>query len=147
MYCVSNNNHNKNHLPYKIYNCLCLHYHRHNITTNTTENATITSITIRCNFFSFYTLSLVPGAVIKFNQAFQLSLVFVNLLAGITWTNYDSQIHTITSGSTGSPSEGQIFDSGILSPGATFSVTLVQSRIFSYHCTFHPQMVGTVVVS
>ena len=92
-------------------------------------------------------ISIVPNAATKLNLAFQPGLLYVNIGTRITWTNYDSQIHTITSGSTGSPSSGQIFDSGLLSPGATFSLTFVQPGIFSYHCTLHPQMVGTVVVS
>jgi plastocyanin len=91
-------------------------------------------------------ISIVPNAATKLNQAFEPSLLYVNVGTRITWTNYDSQIHTVTSGTTGSSSSGEIFDSGILSPGATFSVTLIQPGIFSYQCTLHPQMVGTVVV-
>ena len=41
---------------------------------------------------------------------------------------------------------GQIFDSNILNPGTTFTHNFVQYGTFPYHCTLHPQMVGTVVV-
>jgi len=92
-------------------------------------------------------VSIVPGAATKLNQAFQPSLVYVNIGTRIIWTNYDAQIQTITSGSTGIPSPEQTFDSGILSPGATFSLTFVQPGMYSYHCTLHPQMLGTVIVS
>ena len=63
-----------------------------------------------------------------------------------TWVEHDTQIHTVTSGSAGSPDTGQIFDSNILNPGATFTQFFVQYGTFPYHCTLHPQMVGTVVV-
>lgn len=92
-------------------------------------------------------ISIVPNAATKLNQAFQPGLLCVNVGTRIMWINYDSQIHTVTSESAGSASSGEIFNSGILSPGATFSLTLVQPGIFSYHCTLHPQMVVTVVVS
>ena len=92
-------------------------------------------------------ISIVPNAATKLNQAFQPGLLYVNVGTRIMWINYDSQIHTVTSESAGSASSGEIFNSGILSPGATFSLTLVQPGIFSYHCTLHPQMVVTVVVS
>ncbi len=92
-------------------------------------------------------ISIVPDAATKLNQAFQPGLLYVNIGTRIMWTNYDTQIHTVTSGSAGSLSSERIFDSGMLSPGATFSLTLGQPGIFSYHCTLHPQMIGTVVVS
>jgi plastocyanin len=71
----------------------------------------------------------------------------MNVGAEITWTNDDTQIHTVTSGLAGNPNSGQIFDSGILSPVATFSQTLLQPGIFPYYWTLHPQMVGTVIIS
>ena len=88
-----------------------------------------------------------PDAATRLNQAFQPNPVYVNVGAKIIWTNDDTQIHTVTSGSVGSPNSGQIFDSGILSPGATFTQTFLQPGIFPYYCTLHPQMVGTVIVS
>ena len=58
----------------------------------------------------------------------------------------DTQIHTVTSGLAGSTDGGQIFDSGLLSPGATFVHNIAQYGVIPYHCTLHPQMVGAVVV-
>lgn len=91
-------------------------------------------------------VSIVPNAATRGNQAFQPNPIYVNILTGITWINYDTQIHTVTSGSAGSPDTGQIFDSNILNPSATFTQFFVQYGTFPYHCTLHPQMVGTVVV-
>ena len=59
----------------------------------------------------------------------------------VTWTNNATDPHTSTS-DTG------IWDSGSMSPGATFSHTFNSAGSFAYHCTFHQSlgMVGTVIV-
>jgi plastocyanin len=56
-----------------------------------------------------------------------------------TWTNTDSISHTSTSDAAG-------WDSGIVAPGGQFSFTFRAAGTFSYHCSIHPGMVGTVVV-
>ena len=64
-----------------------------------------------------------------------------NLSVGmtVTWTNNDFVDHTTTSNGTG-------WNSGVVAPGGTFSVTFQSAGTFPYHCTIHPGMVGTVVV-
>ena len=57
----------------------------------------------------------------------------------VTWTNTDSVLHTSTS-------DGQGWSSGVIAPGGQFSVAFTTAGTFSYHCTIHPGMVGTVVV-
>lgn len=57
----------------------------------------------------------------------------------ITWTNSGQQPHTATA-SNGS------FDTGILKHGASASHTFSQAGTFSYICSVHPYMKGTVVV-
>jgi plastocyanin len=57
----------------------------------------------------------------------------------VTWTNLDSTVHTVTSG-TGA------FDSGALGQNATFSYTFNSRGTFNYHCTLHPFMTGKVIV-
>jgi YVTN family beta-propeller protein len=57
----------------------------------------------------------------------------------ITWTNMDSQPHTVTS-------DDGFWDSGPLQPGDSFSVPLDQPGSYAYHCSIHPFMHGTVVV-
>jgi plastocyanin len=65
----------------------------------------------------------------------------VNVAVGgtVTWTNSDSVAHTSTSDASG-------WDSGIVAPGAQFSVAFPTAGTFSYHCAIHPGMIGTVVV-
>jgi plastocyanin len=58
----------------------------------------------------------------------------------VFWTNSDSAAHTVTSDSAG------VFDSGTLNPGGTFQWTFTAPGTFTYHCSFHPWMQGTIVV-
>jgi plastocyanin len=69
----------------------------------------------------------------------------------VTWTNDDSQPHTVTSGQNGQP-DGK-FDSSpnfnpLLAPGQTFSHTFTEGAgQYPYYCALHPNIVGTVSVS
>jgi plastocyanin len=64
----------------------------------------------------------------------------------VTWTNDDMAVHTATSGI---PSDGPngIFDSGLISPGKTFTNQFDDEGTFDYYCIAHPWMTGDVVVS
>jgi predicted lipoprotein with Yx(FWY)xxD motif len=62
----------------------------------------------------------------------------------VTWTNNDSAIHTVTSMSV--PTGAQSFDSGNLNAGATFTVTFTVAGTYTYHCSVHAWMTGTIVV-
>lgn len=57
----------------------------------------------------------------------------------VTWTNADDSPHTATA-------DGGTFDSGTLDSGATFSHTFTSVGTFTYVCSFHDEMVGTVTV-
>ena len=65
----------------------------------------------------------------------------VRVLVGgsVKWTNNDTQQHTATS-TTGA------FDAGAIQPGASTTVEFKTVGSFSYICSFHPFMSGTVVV-
>ena len=58
----------------------------------------------------------------------------------VTWVNNDTIPHTVTSDTL------NLFDSGTLSPGQSFSYTFMNSGSFGYHCNIHKMMKGTVVV-
>jgi len=95
--------------------------------------------------------SLVPGASTLANKAFSPNPINVKVGGSVTWTNKDSIIHTVTSGTGPSdPNKGKEFDSGIstlLTPGKTFSHTFNTAGEFTYFCQVHPTMMGKVVVS
>ncbi|MEA2448645.1 MAG: hypothetical protein QOG63_577, partial [Thermoleophilaceae bacterium] len=74
------------------------------------------------------------------NFAFSPATINVNQGDTITWTNRDSAPHTAT-GSGGS------FNTGTLQEGDSGSATFSKAGTFSYFCSVHPSMKGTVVVA
>jgi plastocyanin len=56
----------------------------------------------------------------------------------VTWTNQDTDVHTVTSAGN--------FDSGNMAQGDVFSYTFNEPGIFDYICTPHPWMEGQVIV-
>ena len=60
--------------------------------------------------------------------------------ASVTWTNQDSTGHTVTA-------DDGSFDSKELPNGQTFSQTFSKAGTFAYHCSIHPTMKATIVVS
>lgn len=60
----------------------------------------------------------------------------------VTWTNNDNVSHTVTKDN---PDTGP--DSSALTPGAVYRFTYNQVGVFKYHCSIHPQMMGSVTVT
>jgi plastocyanin len=71
--------------------------------------------------------------------AFVPQTLTVSVGTTVTWTNNDSSSHTIAS-------NDNLFQSGTLAKGATFSHTFAQKGTFNYHCSIHPSMTGKVIV-
>ena len=65
----------------------------------------------------------------------------------VTWTNEDSTLHTVTSGSPEAGNSGTEFDSSYLAAGKTFQHQFNTAGTFDYYCTLHPYMKGKVVVT
>ncbi|MEO5951884.1 MAG: cupredoxin domain-containing protein, partial [Chloroflexia bacterium] len=65
----------------------------------------------------------------------------LTVLVGTTvrWTNHDADTHSATS-NTGA------FDSGALGQNQQYSFTFNTVGTFSYHCSYHPGMTGTITV-
>jgi len=59
----------------------------------------------------------------------------------VTWTNLDEEPHTVTSAG------GSFKSSAALDTGDTYSVTFAKAGTYTYYCSVHPMMVGTVVVN
>lgn len=59
----------------------------------------------------------------------------------IEWTNAGAVAHTVTA------DDGISFNSGTMDPKATFKFTPTAAGTFAYHCSFHPWMKATLVVS
>ena len=69
----------------------------------------------------------------------------VSVGESLTWTNVDGVGHTVTAGTRGRSSGG--FDSGYVAPGGSFELTFDEPGRFSYTCTLHSFMSGTVIVT
>ena len=72
--------------------------------------------------------------------AFEPATMTVPVGSTVTWTNSGSRPHTVTA-------DDGSFDSGRLDPGEQFSQTFDQAGTFTYHCGFHPEMQGSIVVT
>lgn len=92
-------------------------------------------------------VTIQPNSATLGDKAYVPNPAEVKVGESVTWTNDDSQIHTATSGAVGAEDSGSVFDSGILSPKATFDFTFDTAGEYDYYCTLHPQMFGKVVVS
>lgn len=95
-------------------------------------------------------VSIIAGAFDPANEkrAFSPRTATVPVGTTLKWTNNDSVIHTVTSG-TSDGSKGTsdgTFDSGNLESGDTFEHTFDTAGTFDYFCTPHPWMRATVVV-
>jgi plastocyanin len=111
-------------------------------------NATTTSASGGGNAAT--SVSIVSGSSSLTTGAFSPNPIQVSVGNTVTWTNDDSQPHTVTSGSNGQPDNK--FNSSpnfnpLLNPGQTFSFTFTQAGDYPYFCMLHPNMVGTVSVS
>ncbi len=74
------------------------------------------------------------------NMAFNPSTLNVQVGTKVMWINKDSVTHHVVS-DTG------VFDSGDLATGQSYNYTFNQTGSFPYHCSIHPSMTGTIVVS
>ena len=75
------------------------------------------------------------------NYAFSPAAITVKAGTKVTWTQTDAVSHTITSDS------GNMLSSSLLARGQTYSYTFTKAGTYTYHCTPHPYMKGTVVVT
>ncbi|WP_422615747.1 plastocyanin/azurin family copper-binding protein [Nocardia jejuensis] len=81
-----------------------------------------------------------PNDVIITNFAFAPATLTVTAGTTVTWTNRDEEPHNV------SPAAGG-FTSPNLGTGATYTFTFTTAGSFTYVCSIHPFMHGTVVVT
>jgi plastocyanin len=80
-----------------------------------------------------------PAVEIK-GFAFNPATITVPAGTTVTWTNQDAAPHTATA-------DDKSFDTGRLDQGQSGSFTFDTPGTYTYTCTFHPNMKGTVVVT
>jgi plastocyanin len=57
----------------------------------------------------------------------------------VVWTNTDTMVHNVTS-------TNGMFSSGAMQPGQQYSLSFNAPGVYSYRCTLHPGMTGTITV-
>ena len=99
-------------------------------------------------------VTIVPNASTLASKAFSPDVANAKVGDTVTWTNKDTIMHTVTSGTGSSdPAKGKEFDSGLSGPtaltatGKTFSHKFGVAGQFPYFCQLHPTMVGKVIVT
>jgi plastocyanin len=90
-------------------------------------------------------VSIVEDSSTLTTDAFTPNPIQVSVGSTVTWTNNDSVIHTVNSGT--SPTESGLFTSPIMNPGDTFEYTFTEADEVPYFCMLHPNQVGTVSVA
>jgi plastocyanin len=78
-----------------------------------------------------------PSVTIR-DFSFEAPTVTVREGEGVTWVNQGPSRHTAT---------GTGFNTGILAPGQSSTITFSHAGTFSYRCSIHPFMHGVVVVT
>jgi plastocyanin len=71
--------------------------------------------------------------------AFSPAALVVKAGATVTWTNQDTDAHTVTSQHAGGP-----LTSAVLSTGQSYSYRFTTPGTYAYLCTIHPYMTATV---
>ena len=72
--------------------------------------------------------------------------ISVNVGDVVEWTNRDSTIHNVSSGSPKNGYDGVIY-SGLMHPNEVFAFSFDESGSFPYFCTIHPWMEGLIIVN
>jgi len=74
-----------------------------------------------------------------YDDRYEPATINVPVGATVRWTNYGNHKHSVTS-------DSGLWDSQGLAPAATTSYTFTQPGKYTYHCSLHSDMRGTVIV-
>jgi nitrite reductase (NO-forming) len=93
-------------------------------------------------------ISIVPGSSSPSNhEFFKPATTSVHVDTNVIWTNNDSTVHTVKSGTSNTGVLGpDPFESGIINPSGTFKHLFTVPNTYNYYCSIHPFMTGKVIV-
>lgn len=92
--------------------------------------------------FADATVQMTEGSPTDINTwAFTPADVTISAGQSITWTNTGSQAHSATA------DNGSTFDTGLVPPGESKTVTFTTPGTYTYHCTPHPWMKASITVT
>ena len=86
-----------------------------------------------------FSVAIPTGASFLTAMAYVPNPITVSVGTTIKWMNSDNVAHTVSS-------QNNLWDSGDIEPGATYTRTFQTAGSFPYYCVYHPLMVGTVNV-
>lgn len=82
---------------------------------------------------------VVKNSVQISNFSFSPATLTVKVGDIVTWINQDSMGHSATA-------DDKSFDTGVLDQGKSGTSAFSKAGIYSYHCSVHPSMRGTIIV-
>ncbi len=123
------------------------------IPTWTASVVSITLIIVLLGYFAATAVALAvapaptqSGAVVYIVEtpiSWQYSPQHVTVVLGmnnaLTWISHSIAYDTVTE-------DSGLFGSGTIPPGGSFGYTFTEPGVYSYHCVFHPWMVGKVTM-
>ncbi len=109
------------------------------------ERASGTSGTVESSVSQGTTVFGVTHIFIR-QDAYSPARIQVVLGTTVTWTNQDNVSHSVVISPVVIDTD-DVWQSRVLSTGDSFSYTFTMRGTFQYHCSEHPEMTGTVVVT
>jgi plastocyanin len=108
---------------------------------NAAFQAAITTTTTTPSSPTISLVTILPGAAYPNSTGYSppVITVVIGVNNTVEWVNNDSAPHTVTA-------TDRSFDSGNLNPGDTWTYTFNTPGTYTYVCTYHPWMKGTVIV-
>lgn len=88
-----------------------------------------------------------PNDVWMDGSSFNVANLEIEAGTTVTWTNKSNMDHTVTSGTRNGDDEGDLFDSGRIAPGGTFTYTFEDAGTYAYFCDLHSGMDAEVTVT
>jgi plastocyanin len=85
------------------------------------------------------TVTIGPGAQNLGSQGFGANPLTIPVGTTVVWVNNDTVIHTVTS-------DDNIWNSGDINPGASWSYQFNYTGLFSYYCEHFPSMTSVIDV-
>ncbi|MDD1758416.1 MAG: cupredoxin family copper-binding protein [Methanotrichaceae archaeon] len=106
----------------------------------TIKNSMILLIIFLAGLLSFGAQAQNVESIAIKNLAFNPQTLTVPAGTTVTWMNYDTGSHTVTS-------DMGTFDSGSIKSGSQFNYQFNRSGTYKYHCKIDPNMKGTIIVT
>ncbi len=94
---------------------------------------------------STQTVDIVNGASTRGSSAYDPSDITITVGDSVTWTNRDPDFNT--SGNGHSATAQGAWDTGLLHQNDSKTLTFNDAGTYTYHCTVHPSMTGTLHVN